>query len=63
MQRASATMGEAPGRVRDRRRSVARRVLAIVSESRTPKTRAAMVRSYRRVMATTRAVVRDASTA
>jgi transposase, IS5 family len=62
MQRASAAMGDTPGRVRDRRRSVARRVLAIVSESRTPKTRDAMVRSYRRLMSTTRAVVRDATT-
>ena len=62
MHRASAALGDAPGRVRDRRRSVARRVFAIVSQSRSPKTREAMVRSYRRLMATTRAVVRDATT-
>ena len=38
MHRASAALGDAPGRVRDRRRSVARRVFAIVSQSRSPKT-------------------------
>jgi IS5 family transposase len=62
MHRADAALGDRARRVRDRRRSVARRVFAIVAESRTPKTRDAMVQSYRRLMATTRAVLRDAAT-
>ena len=62
MQRASATLGDAPGRVRNRMRSVGRRVLAIGRQARSPETRDALVRSYRRLMATTRAVARDAQT-
>ena len=39
-----------------------RRVLIIGYEARSPKTRAAMVKSYRTLMATTRAVLRDTAT-
>jgi IS5 family transposase len=62
MQRASAALGDPRSRVRDRRRSVGRRVLAIGRQARRPETQEALVRSYRRLMATTRAVVRDAAT-
>jgi IS5 family transposase len=62
MQRASAALGDRRGRIRDRRRSVGRRVLIIGRQARRPETRDALVRSYRRLMATTRAVVRDAVT-
>src|SRR5919106_5508734 len=62
MQRASAALGDAPGRVRNRLRSVGRRVLAIGRQARSPKTADALVRSYRKLMATTRAVMRDATT-
>jgi len=59
MQRASAAMGDPRGRVRNRLRSVTRRVLTIAYEARSPKTREALVRSYRKLMTTTRAVLRD----
>jgi len=62
MQRASAALGDAPGRVRNRLRSIGRRVLIIGRQARSPETRDALVRSYRRLMATTRAVMRDART-
>jgi IS5 family transposase len=62
MQRASAALGDTRGRVRDRRRSVGRRVLIIGRQARSLETREALVRSYRRLMATTRAVMRDAQT-
>ena len=62
MQRARAVLGDARGRVRDRRRSVGRRVLVIGRQARSPETREALVRSYRQLMASTRAVVRDATT-
>jgi transposase, IS5 family len=62
MQRASAALGDAGGRVRNRLRSVGRRVLAIGRQARSPETRDALVRSYRKLMSTTRAVVRDAAT-
>jgi IS5 family transposase len=62
MQRASTALGDRRGRIRDRRRSVGRRVLIIGRQARSPETRDALVRSYRRLMATTRAVVRDAVT-
>jgi Transposase domain (DUF772)/Transposase DDE domain len=61
MQRASAALGDPKGRIRNRLRSVMRRVLIIGYEARSPKTRAALVLSYRKLMATTRAVVRDAA--
>src|SRR5687767_11878671 len=62
MQRASAALGDPSGRIRHRLRSVTRRVLIIGYEARSPKTRDAMVKSYRTLMATTRAVLRDTAT-
>ena len=62
MQRASAALGETTSQVRRRLRSVGRRVLIIGRQARSPETRDALVRSYRRLMATTRAVMRDART-
>jgi hypothetical protein len=62
MERASTALGDAPGRIRNRLRSVTRRVLTIGYQARSPKTRDAMVQSYRKLMATTRAVLRDADT-
>ena len=62
MQRASAALGDAKSRVRNRLRSVMRRVLIIGYQARSPKTRAGLVESYRKLMATTRATVRDAAT-
>ena len=63
LRRASAALGDLPAaRVRNRLRSVTRRVLAIAYAVRAPKTHAALVRSYRQLMATTRAVLRDADT-
>jgi IS5 family transposase len=62
MQRASAALSDRRGRIRDRRRSVGRRVLIIGRQARSPETREALVRSYRQLMRTTRAVVRDAAT-
>ena len=62
MQRASVVLGDQRGRVRNRLRSVTRRVLIIGYEARSPKTRDAMVTSYRKLMATTRAVLRDTAT-
>ena len=62
LQRASAALGDQSGRIRNRLRSVTRRVLTIAYEARSPKTRAALVKSYRKLMATTRAVLRDTAT-
>jgi len=62
LQRASTALGDQSGRIRNRLRSVARRVLIIGYEARSPKTRLALVKSYRTLMATTRAVLRDAAT-
>ncbi len=62
MQRASRALGDRAGRIRNRLRSVTRRVLIIGYEARSPKTRDAMVKSYRKLMATTRAVLRDTAT-
>ena len=62
MRRASAALGDPKGRIRNRMRSVMRRVLIIGYAARSAKTRPALVQSYRRLMATTRAVVRDATT-
>jgi len=61
MQRASAALGDPRGAVRNRMRSVGRRVLIIGRQARSPETRDALVRSYRQLMATTRAVARDAA--
>jgi transposase-like protein DUF772/DDE family transposase len=60
MQRASTALADQPGRVRNRQRSVTRRVLTIAYQARSPKTRT--VQSYRTLMTTTRAVQRDAAT-
>src|SRR5216683_1252972 len=62
MQRASTALGDPAGRIRNRLRSVTRRVLIIGYQARSPKTREAMVKSYRTLMATTRAVLRDTAT-
>jgi IS5 family transposase len=62
MQRAGPALGDPRGRVRNRLRSVGRRTLIIGRQARSPETRDALVRSYRQLMATTRAVVRDATT-
>jgi transposase, IS5 family len=62
LQRASRALGDQAGRIRNRLRSVTRRVLIIGYEARSPKTRDAMVKSYRKLMATTRAVLRDTAT-
>ena len=62
MQRASTVLGDQPGRIRNRLRNVSRRVLTIAYQARSPKTRAALVLSYRKLMATTRAVLRAADT-
>jgi transposase, IS5 family len=62
LQRASTALGDGRRRSRDRRRSVGRRVLIISRQARSPETREALVRSYRHLMATTRAVIRDAVT-
>jgi len=62
LQRVSTALGDQPGRIRNRLRSVTRGVLRIGYQARSPKTRAALVQSYRTLMATTRAVLRDADT-
>ena len=62
MKRASAALGDPGGRVRNRLRSVGRRVLQIGRQARSPETRDGLVRTYRQLMSTTRAVVRDAKT-
>ena len=62
MQRASTALGDPAGHIRNRLRRVTRRVLIIGYEAQSPKTRDAMVKSYRTLMATTRAVLRDAAT-
>ena len=62
MQRASTVLDDQAGRIRNRLRSVTRRVLSIGYQARSPKTRDAMVKSYRHLMATTRAVLRDTAT-
>jgi IS5 family transposase len=62
MQRASTTLGDSPGRIRNRLRSVTRTVLTIAYQARSAKARVAFVQSYRKLMAISRAVVRDATT-
>jgi IS5 family transposase len=62
MQRASAALGDRARPIRNRLRSVGRRVLIIGRQARSPETRDALVQSYRRLMASTRAVARDAKT-
>src|SRR5688572_1747466 len=62
MQQAGVALGDPAGRIRNRLRSVGRRTLIIGRQARSPETREALVDSYRQLMATTRAVVRDATT-
>jgi len=57
-----AVIGRGRRAVRNRMRSVTRRGLEIMYQARSPKTRDGLVRSYRRLLATTRAVLRDAET-
>jgi IS5 family transposase len=62
MHHGCAALGDPPSRVRNRLRSVGRRCIAIRLQSRGEQQRPALVRSYRRLMTTTHAVVRDATT-
>lgn len=62
MQRGCAALGEPRTRVRNRLRSVGRRCIAIRLQSRREESRPALVRSYRRLMATTRQVLRETAT-
>ena len=62
LQRASTALGDPSARIRNRLRSVTRRVLTIGYEARSPKTRGALVKSYRKLLATTRAMLRDTAT-
>ncbi len=62
LRRVVTLIGTGRRRLRDRRRSVARRVFAIVAAARRLKTRPALRRHYRALLAHTRAVVRDAET-
>ena len=62
MVRASSALGDHTRSIRNRLRSVTRDVLRISYEARSPKTRDALVQSYRKLMVTTRAVLRDADT-
>lgn len=62
MQRVGGVLGGATAQVRNRLRSVGRRVLAIARASRREGDRPQRVRQYRRLMAATRAVLRDADT-
>ena len=62
MHRGCVALGEPTTRVRNRARSVARRCIAIRLQSRREENRPALVRSYRRLMGTTRAVLRQAVT-
>jgi len=55
-------LGEPRTRIRNRARSVARRCIAIRLQSRREATRPALIRSYRRLMGTTRAVLRETAT-
>jgi transposase, IS5 family len=62
LRRVSGALGDPRRALRNRLRSVGRRVLIIGRQARSPETRDALVRSYRQLMATTRAVVREATT-
>jgi IS5 family transposase len=61
MHQGCAALGEPSSQIRNRLRSVARRCIAIRLQSRRESQRPALVRSYRRLMSTTYAVVRDAT--
>lgn len=62
MQRAGTVLGGVAARVRNRLRSVGRQVLAIAKTARRGADDTARPRIYRRLMATTRTVLRDADT-
>lgn len=57
-----AALGEPAAHIRNRLRSVGRRVIAIRLQSRRDADRPALVRSYRGLMGTTRAVLQEAAT-
>ena len=63
LQRVGTILGGPAARVRNRLRSVGRHCLAIAQAARRPSDRPVRVARYRRLMATTRAVLRDADTA
>jgi IS5 family transposase len=62
MKKAETLIGRGRRAVRVRARQVTHRVLEILHAARSPKTHEALVRSYRRLLGTTRAVVREAET-
>lgn len=62
LQRLETLVGRGRQAVRDRSRSVTRRLLEILYAARSPKTHHRLVHSYRRLLGTTRAVVREAET-
>jgi Transposase domain (DUF772)/Transposase DDE domain len=62
MQQGFVALDEPRSRIRNRARSVARRCIAIRLQSRREESRPALVKSYRRLMRTTRAVVRESVT-
>ncbi len=62
LRRVAAVVGTGGRHLRNRQRSVTRRVFQIVAAARSPKTRAALHQGYRDLVAFTRAVVRDAET-
>lgn len=62
MRRVAALVGSGGRQLRDRRRSVTRRVFQILAAARSPKTREVLQHRYRHLVALTRAVVRDAET-
>jgi Transposase domain (DUF772)/Transposase DDE domain len=62
MQQGCVALGEPRSQIRNRARSVARRCIAIRLQSRRESSHPALVRSYRRLMSTTRAVVRETVT-
>ena len=61
MHRGCDALGEPTARIRNRLRSVGRRVIAIRLQSRREENRPALVRSYRRLLRTTRTVVNEAT--
>ncbi|PYQ92655.1 MAG: ISNCY family transposase [Acidobacteria bacterium] len=62
MHHGCVALGEPQSQIRNRARSVARRCIAIRLQSRREESRPALVRSYRRLMRITRAVVRESVT-
>ena len=62
LKRIETLIGHGRRAVRNRMRSVTRRGLDIMYQARSPKTRDGLIRSYRHLLAITRAVLRDADT-